>query len=205
MMENSLLRESSAPVSSIQKESGSNFNRSPKPWTVSSQPTATSWGDLRIEPHPLLRKMMVTFTSPLLDDIDFGDIVTLPATRKPVKPAPVYALAVNRYNKLVLSESETAMARIADAAGNRDDVLVGDASCAVSSAVLSGRYASELLERATFLAVDQMEDGEYARTQFGQSVVVIHREGERFWLHFPEALTEYFCEWLEAATSIERE
>ena len=148
---------------------------------------------------------MVTFSSPLLDDIDFGGIVMLPATRKPVKPAPVYALAVNRYNKLVLSESEAAIAQIVEAAGNRDDVLVGDASCAVSSAVVSGRHASELLERATFIAVDQMEDGEYARTQFGQSVTVVHREAERFWLHWPEALTEYFCEWFETATSLERE
>ena len=183
---------------------GSSFRSKPKQG-IGIETAAMSWGDLRIDPCPLLQKMLVTFTTPLLEDLDVGGCLTLPAIRAPLSPTGTYGLAINRYNKLVLSEDGAKIEQIGAELLEHEDILVGDVSCALSSAIVSGEHAVELLVRATFVDVGGLVDGEYLRTQFGHSVVIVHKDGKSFWLHWPAVLTEYMCEWFAAVISLERE
>ncbi|MFL9933917.1 hypothetical protein P0D88_33065 [Paraburkholderia sp. RL18-103-BIB-C] len=197
------MRESSAPAFSIQMAKNSSFRSTSKAWSGPAT-AAMSWGNLRIDPRPMLQKMLVTFTTPLLRDLNVGGLLTLPAARGPLAPTDIYSLAINRYNKLVLSEDGAKIEHVAAELSKRDDVLVGDASSAISSAHVSGEHAAELLVRATFADIAALVDGEYLRTQFRHSVVIVHKDGSSFWLHWPEVLTEYMSEWFASVVSLER-
>jgi hypothetical protein len=204
MMENSPTHESLAPAFSTRTAKSSGFEKAAKAWNGAAA-VASSWGDLRIDPRPLLQKIWVTFAAPLANDLHVGDSVTLPAARTPLSPTGIYALAINRYKKLLLSEDGARIEHVAAELSKREDILLGDASCAISSAVVSGEHAAEMLARAAFVDVANFADGEYARMQFGHSVVIVHKYGDAFWLHWPETLTEYMCGWWASVTSIERD
>jgi sarcosine oxidase gamma subunit len=196
------MHESSALASSIPPVTSSDFERKPKAWAAVTASADPSWGDLRIEARPRLHKLSVSFTAPLSEPTEIMKGVTLPAAYAPVSPSGTYALCINRYNKLVLSEDPITLERIAAALAERPDVLTGDESGALSSAVISGRRASDLLARVISLNLAALADGGYACTQFGHARVIVHRDGAAFWLHWPEMLTEYVWEWIGSVMAV---
>jgi len=193
-----------APAFSTRTAKSLGFEKAAKAWGGAAA-VATSWGDLRIDARPLLQKIWVTFATPLANDLHVSDLVTLPAARMPLSPTGIYALAINRYNKLLLSEDGAWIEHVTSELSKREDILLGDASCAISSAVVWGKHAAEMLARAAFVDVANFADGEYARMQFGHSVVIVHKYGDAFWLHWPETLTEYMFGWWALITSFERD
>lgn len=171
---------------------------------VPLHPAATSWGDLRLEPLPELRKMMVSFASPLHDGVTLQGVV-LPSRRQPIKPTDIYALAISRYNKLILSSSDALLDELAVELKRREDILLGDASSAIASAVLSGEHVVEWLASVIFAPIYELADGEYSRVQVGPVSLIVHRHDQRYLIHLPDTLIEYFCNLFRSTTSVERE
>jgi hypothetical protein len=204
MTANTLQQGSSALVSSTRTETGLKFESVGKPWTEIATPRARSWHDVKVEHRTAVKRLIVTFSTPLDRDIDVEGLL-LPAGRQPVRPLGVYALAINRYTRLVLSDDADALNALRVHLEALDGALVGDASCSVSSALLSGANSAALLEKATFAPVSSLGDGEYCRLQFGHSALIVHRDGDCFWLHWPEALTEYVCSMFESLVAMERD
>jgi hypothetical protein len=202
MTENTLTHESSQLASSIRPAIASSFKRKPKIWTRFA-PHA-SWGDLQIEYAPIF-KLSVCLAEPLADDLVLDDLVVLPATQCPQKRQDLYALAVNRYNKVVLSEDEARLHDVRTALTARPDMLVGDASSAIMSARVSGEHASELLSRGIDVDPTSIADGGYIRCQLDQTVVVVHRVNDGFLLHWPEPLTSYAVLWIDSIVRLGRE
>jgi sarcosine oxidase gamma subunit len=144
---------------------------------------------LKVEYAPLF-KLSVCFAEPLASDLVLDGLVSLPAAQGPQKRQDLYALAVNRYNKVVLSE---------------DEAKLDDASSAITSAGLSGVYAAELLSRAVDVDPASIVDGGYVRCQFDHAVIVIHRVNDTFLLHWPEPLTAYLVQWIETVVGLDRD
>jgi sarcosine oxidase gamma subunit len=159
---------------------------------------------LKVEYAPLF-KLSVCFAEPLASDLVLDGLVSLPAAQGPQKRQDLYALAVNRYNKVVLSEDEAKLDSVQVALSAREDVLVGDASSAITSAGLSGVYAAELLSRAVDVDPASIVDGGYVRCQFDHAVIVIHRVNDTFLLHWPEPLTAYLVQWIETVVGLDRD
>lgn len=162
-----------------------------------------SWGNLKVEYAPVF-KLLVCLQEPLEADLAINGAVTLPATQRPCKQAGLYALALSRYNKVVLSNSFEQLELVRGAICNRPDLLVGDASSAITTARISGDYCAELMSRSVDVDVKAMEDGAYVRCQLDQTPIVIHRDGQSFWIHWPEALTDYFAQWIGSVVSLKR-
>jgi sarcosine oxidase gamma subunit len=148
--------------------------------------------------------MQVNFTMPLRVDLVLEALVALPAVRSAQARTALYALAINRYNKLVLSDDAARLKQVADALSHRNDVLVGDASCAVTSAIVSGHHAAALLSRGVHIDVSAIRNGEYVRCEFGQTAVIIHRGQNDFLIHWPEVMTEYVGKWFASVVGLKR-
>ncbi|WP_321792421.1 hypothetical protein [Burkholderia pyrrocinia] len=145
----------------------------------------------------------MSFASPQRDDVPLPGIV-LPARRQPVKPTDIYALALNRYNKLILSSSGALLDELAAELGRRSDALIADGSSAIASAVLSGEHAVAWLSSVTFSPIHELAESEYSRVQVGLSGVVVHRYDQKYLIHVPDTLVEYFCNLFRTTTSVER-
>lgn len=196
------MQESSIHASSIAAAIGSNFERKPKPWREIVP--HESWGDLKIEYQTGLFKLLICFAEPLREDLDLNDLLTIPACRGARKPDSLYSLALNRYNKLVLSTSEHALRQVQAALQQRPDALTGSASSAVTSAIVSGRFTGEFLSRAIEVDIGGLANGAYTRCRFGQGAVIVHRDEDRLWLHWPETMTEYVSNWMNAVLDLQR-
>jgi len=118
--------------------------------------------------------------------------------------ADLCALALNRYNKLVLFTDFERFEQIEQAVSGRTDVLCGHASSAVSSALLSGRHASEFLSHGVQVDTGSLEEGAYVRCQLGQTSVIVHRDEQNFWIHWQECFTDYLARWMRSVLSLQR-
>jgi sarcosine oxidase gamma subunit len=180
----------------------SNYKRRPKLWPQFS--AHASWGDLQIQYTPIF-KLMVSFPAPLETDFAVEGLVTLPARQNPQQRSDLYALAINRYNKVILADDMSKLHPVQAALSAQPDVLVGDGSSAITTAAISGVHAAELLSRGTDVDAARLEDGAYVRCQLDQAVIVIHRDNDTFWVHWPEPLTEYVAQWIGSIVALKRD
>jgi sarcosine oxidase gamma subunit len=181
---------------------GSNFKRKPKTWPAFTQ--HESWGNLKIEYAPIF-KLLVCFQEPLQSDYVVDGVVSLPAAQRPQVAKGVYALAINRYNKVVLSDDYAALQLVHAKFASHLEVLVGDASSAISSAKISGDYATELLSHGVDVDLPSLADGAYVRCQLDQAIIMIHRAGNTYCVHWPEPLTDYVVRWIGSVIALKRD
>jgi hypothetical protein len=196
-----LTQRLSLPASLTQMVHASNFRSRPK--QLSKFSVNSSWGDLAISCTPVF-KLLVCFSEPLKNDHRIDGLVTLPASVKPERRGDLYALAINRYNKLVLAEDRVKLQAVKSAMNDRVDVLLGDASNSIASATVSGDFATEFLSRGIDVDLESLSEGAYVRCKLDQTAVVVHRDSDKFWLHWPETLTEYIGLWIESVGTLGR-